>query len=48
MQGFSLRAYRFRFVTDESVYFPVEKSGNIVRGAFGRLVLLGWRREVES
>lgn len=32
-----LLAFRFRFVTRDSVYFPPGKSGNVVRGAFGTI-----------
>lgn len=35
---FELLALRFRFSAREPVYFPVGKSGNIIRGAFGTIL----------
>jgi hypothetical protein len=35
---FRLFPWRFRFIAQESIYFPEGKSGNILRGAFGTIL----------
>ena len=34
---FTVRPLRFSFLAKDPIFFPVDKPGNVVRGAFGLL-----------